>query len=213
MKKNLLILLGTLIYLPALAQVFEYAYEGQTLTYTVVDEEAKECKVFSNDPVSGNLVIPPIAKNGNNEYTVTLIADGAFAYCELSSLTLPSTLVHIGTDAFWGCNEITSVYYGADDPITAILGTFMPSVYHNATLYMTETGAALGRTICPWSEFDNIVVYEFDGIGAIDANTDTTKPCEIYSISGVMVVDRTEGLAPGVYIVRRGNEAKKIMVK
>lgn len=44
MKKLLLIMLGVLIALPAMARDFTYEYEGQTLTYTVINEEAKTCK-------------------------------------------------------------------------------------------------------------------------------------------------------------------------
>ena len=43
MKKILLSALGVLFALPGLAQNFTYEYEGQTLTYTVLDEEAKTC--------------------------------------------------------------------------------------------------------------------------------------------------------------------------
>lgn len=43
MKKALLMLLGALLALPSLARDFTYTYEGQTLTYTVLDEEAKTC--------------------------------------------------------------------------------------------------------------------------------------------------------------------------
>lgn len=37
MKKLLLMMLGVLIALPAIALDFTYTYEGQTLTYTVID--------------------------------------------------------------------------------------------------------------------------------------------------------------------------------
>lgn len=43
-QKILLFLLGSLLSLSAMARDFKYTYEGQTLTYTVIDEEAKTCE-------------------------------------------------------------------------------------------------------------------------------------------------------------------------
>ena len=65
MKKFLLLLLGAILSLPVMARDFTYKYEGQTLTYTVIDEDAKTCMtkagggVYSpGNNVSGDLVIP-----------------------------------------------------------------------------------------------------------------------------------------------------------
>ena len=41
MKKFLLFMLGVLLALPGIARDFSYEYEGQTLTYTVISEDAK----------------------------------------------------------------------------------------------------------------------------------------------------------------------------
>lgn len=41
MKKFLLSMLGVLLALPGIARDFTYEYKGQTLTYTVIDEDAK----------------------------------------------------------------------------------------------------------------------------------------------------------------------------
>lgn len=72
MKKLSLTLLGILIVLPAYSRDFTYNYEGQTLTYTIVNEDLKTCRTrkgSSNDDntmnpgnqVSGDLVIPAVA--------------------------------------------------------------------------------------------------------------------------------------------------------
>lgn len=45
MRKILLLALGALIALQALARDFTYEYEGQTLSYTVINEEAKTCQL------------------------------------------------------------------------------------------------------------------------------------------------------------------------
>lgn len=120
MKKLILFTIGALMALPSLAREFTYEYEGQTLTYTVLDEETRtvETKAGSEDggyyntivsPVSGNyasgnLVIPSIVKDGNTEYTVTAIGNYSFYDCsELDSVTIPNSVTTIGNYAFSGC--------------------------------------------------------------------------------------------------------------
>ena len=120
MKKMLLTLLGVLLALPGIARDFTYEYEGQTLTYTVIDEDAKTCKtkdgksdnvnVYPGNSVSGVLEIPSIAKDGDVEYSVTKIGDLAFSYCSgLTSVTIPNSVTTIGNSAFEKCSGLTSV--------------------------------------------------------------------------------------------------------
>ena len=117
MKKLLLLIVGVLSVLPTFAQVFEYTYEGQTLKYTILDEEAKTCAVGSNH-ITGDLVIPSIAKDGNTVYSVTSIQNNAFYvnsnYCnkDLTSVTIPNSVTTIGNMAFSGCFGLTSVTIG-----------------------------------------------------------------------------------------------------
>ena len=122
MKKLLLTLLGVLIALPSLARDFNYTYAGQTLTYTVIDEDAKTCKTKDGDYnyssekyipgnyVVGSLEIPSVAKDGDTEYTVISIGDSAFNNCsDLTSVTIPNSVSSIGNRAFSGCSSLTSV--------------------------------------------------------------------------------------------------------
>ena len=123
MKKTLLALLGVLLAQPVIAQDLEdeardftYEYEGQTLTYTVLDEDAKTCETkggsfFSGgNYVSGNLIIPATAKDGDMEYSVTSIGMFAFKECSgLTSVTIPESVTSIGDYAFYWCSDLTSV--------------------------------------------------------------------------------------------------------
>ena len=116
MKKFLLFMLGTLMALPGIARDFTYEYEGQTLTYTVLDEDAKTCEtkggsIFSGgNYVSGNLIIPATAKDGDMEYSVTSIGMFAFSECSgLTSVTIPESVTSIGDYAFYWCSDLTSV--------------------------------------------------------------------------------------------------------
>ena len=116
MKKLLLLLLGIVGTLPIFARDFEYTYEGQTLVYTVLDEEAKTCEPRNGDfrgggnQVAGTLIIPAAAKDGDVEYFV--IAIGTYAFCDCSGLTsvaIPNSVTSIGSYAFCRCSGLTSV--------------------------------------------------------------------------------------------------------
>lgn len=125
MKKNLLFMLfGVMLTLPTYARDFTYTYEGQTLTYTVLDENAKTCEtkvgsIFSGYPhtpgnkVSGNLIIPEIAIDGDVEYSVTSIGVRAFSCCfGLTEVIIPNSVTLIGNCAFEYCSELTAVNIG-----------------------------------------------------------------------------------------------------
>lgn len=103
--------------LPTMARNFEYTYDGQTLTYTVLDEDAKTVQTKQGresqggNNVSGDLVIPSVVKDENNvEYTVRAIGDRAFVNdTELTSITIPGSVQLIDMFALYGCTGLTSV--------------------------------------------------------------------------------------------------------
>lgn len=98
------------------ARDFTYTYEGQTLTYTVLDENAKTCQTKNSswpqhgNSVSGDLIIPEIAKDGNKGYSVTTIGEyGFYGDSGLTSVIIPNTVTSIGEYAFYRCNGLATV--------------------------------------------------------------------------------------------------------
>lgn len=124
MKKFLLMMIGVLMSLPTFARDFTYEYEGQTLTFTVLDEGAKTCETragsvdYDSNTMSvgnrtevKNLVVPALAKDSekNVEYTVVKIGDCGFGFNSFESVTIPKTVKEIGDYAFYACPTITSI--------------------------------------------------------------------------------------------------------
>lgn len=118
--KQILSLLLLLICSTIVAADFKYTYKGKTLTYTVVDEESRTCKLkdghyygTSGNQVSGKLVIPSKVKYGRYYYTVTELGAYTFYGCsKLTSVTIPSSVTTIGKCAFAGCKRLTKVIIG-----------------------------------------------------------------------------------------------------
>lgn len=124
-KKKILLFLGIITALPTLARDFEYIYEGQTLTYTVLDEDAKTCEIMSwggaENSVSGTLLIPETVSDGINEYTVTSIGEYAFYGCSgLTSVSIPQSITFIGSWAFDDCTSLTKAEYASIESLCCI---------------------------------------------------------------------------------------------
>ena len=108
--KRLIFLLSIISFscLASVARDFSYTYEGQTLVYTVLDEEAKTCEpkagyttgiyAIPGNNVSGKLILPEKVMDGNNAYVLTRIGDFAFSSCYglTGPLTIPNSVTSIG---------------------------------------------------------------------------------------------------------------------
>lgn len=115
MKKIILTALIILSTAIAYARDFTYTYEGQTITYTVIDEVAKTCKTKEGssssgwgNSVYGELKLPEHPKDGDSEFTLTEIGKQSFFTSDLTgSLVIPNTVKKIGEKAFWNCFGFT----------------------------------------------------------------------------------------------------------
>ena len=102
------ILLGIVFTLCACAFVTSesvYAkktYTENDITYRIMNEEA----IVTSCSVAGNVVTVTEVVNG---YNVTSIGRRAFAGSKYSEIVLPETVVTISNDAFYACENLTSV--------------------------------------------------------------------------------------------------------
>lgn len=115
MRHKILFLLAALISLTATATEFQYTYEGQTLWYTITDENAKTVEVragnedLAGSEVIGELIIPAVVKYGDTDYSVVSIGDYAFSTSAINSVQIPNSVTSIGEAAFYTCVGLTSV--------------------------------------------------------------------------------------------------------
>lgn len=59
-------------------------------------------------------------------------------------------------------------------------------------------------------------IYFFEGMevptGIADVNNDVNAAKVVYNLNGMVVGNTTDGLKPGVYIVKQGKSVKKVVV-
>ena len=154
--------------------------------------------------------------------SVTTIGSSAFSGCNgLTSLELPSSVTTIGSSAFSGCNGLKDVYYATTRPTNdASENIFDNSTYSSATLWVPQEAVELCQRISPWRNFYDIKPYDFaTGVEDIvfspeDRYEDDVKELtEVFTLDGAKVSETQENLSPGVYVIRKGSETKKIVVK
>ena len=105
MKKSLLLLFAAFATLVASAQD---KVEIDGIWYNL-DEETQQAEVTSGDTkYSGSITIPATVIYEAVNYSVTNIGSYAFAYCSISSVTIPLGVTNIGGHAFYSCS-LTSI--------------------------------------------------------------------------------------------------------
>ena len=121
---------GSILVVPKGSREFDYTYEEQTLTYSVLSEEDRTVMVVGgnysyqydslglwdcnlNDSkynISGDLVIPKKVTDGDNTFTVVALGTGCFSKNKkITSVTLPESVNYIGDGTFYECEGLTSI--------------------------------------------------------------------------------------------------------
>lgn len=146
----------------------------------------------NSDKYSGEVVIPSTVTYNNTTYTVTSIANLAFAGChKVTSIVVPESVTAIGKGAFWDCSALTSITLPEK---LDILGTSSPG--SNVDLEEgLECGdgssVALSAVFYGCSSLTSIVIPEgvksITGLAFADyaSLTSVTIPASVKSIEGV----------------------------
>ncbi len=148
-KSILLTLLTALLALPALARDFEY----NGITYSINDENLKTCYtksgsvVQAGNTVEGDIIIPSVASDGENEYTVIAIGRYGFSECvNLTSITMPESVTRINEYAFNGCAGLTSIKI--PDGVTQIDQYAFRNCSDLTSISIGEAVSSIGYNIC-----------------------------------------------------------------
>lgn len=106
----------------------------------------------------GSLVLPAEVEYDGLRYDVTALDDSALYNCrDLSTVTLPPTLLLIGSDAFCGCSSLDTLYTLAQEP-PCIKGEwcFWEVPQEAALVVPCRSGTAYRSAHC-WDYFDTII--------------------------------------------------------
>lgn len=156
------------------------------------------------------LVIPSIYKGKS----VTAVLNEGFSYKNmLKSVSFPASVTSIGDMAFYGCRNIVDVTsLNLTPPAMGGADVFSSSVYQSAVLHVLDAShqAYAGHDV--WGRFADIRGDGHNGLFGVSYEG-AAGVIEVYDVNGVKVGNSTEGLQPGIYVVRCGNEVKKCYVK
>lgn len=112
--KNLthsLFLFLTLLFFPATASAYSFCVNGIYYDILVDNEAEVTYKDFNYNSYSGNVIIPATVTYGGTIYSVTSIGYSAFSLCsKMTSITIPNTITHVGSQAFSYCIGLKGVY-------------------------------------------------------------------------------------------------------
>ncbi len=114
MKKKLTLLVFMLLPLAVNAAV---QIDGIYYNLDSSNKTAEVARWARGHKYTGDIVIPSSIINGEVEYNVTSIVAQAFASCpDLTSVTIPNSVIKIGGDIFSGCTGLASIIINEGNP-------------------------------------------------------------------------------------------------
>ena len=101
--------------------------------------------------------IPSAVTYNNETYLVTGVGNTAFWGCvNVKSISLPSTINTIETDAFHGCSSLQVIICNAITPPSLKPSSFDNTTYNTATLYVPDNAVSAYKAAANWMSFSNI---------------------------------------------------------
>ncbi len=129
----------------------------------------------------------------------------------LTSISLPSTLNTLsGSMTFMSCSAITEITSLNTVPPTCDTSYMFDAFAETAKLMVPKESVDAYKAATGWSAFSTVEGIETSGIDSIESDSDNTN-AEYYNLQGIKV--SPEALTPGIYIMRNGNKATKVLVK
>ena len=105
---------------------------------------------------------------------MTCIGEWAFLGCTgLTSITIPSSVTSIGSEAFSGCKNIENVYCYAETVPSTETDAFKEAYIEYATLHVPESAINAYKTTKPWSAFGTFKTLEGTGVEKNKCETPT----------------------------------------
>ena len=209
------------------ATPLDYSKAAYIVNNAVYDKEYKEI-LFVPYNKDGDYAVPsevtvigesayrylPNLKTTEIHNDVTTIGNQAFASCDaLENVILPMKLETLGSAVFENSNNIKNVVFNGPSPVESTSDVFSSNVYENATLYVRSGRQTLFMTVSPWKFFYNITDEPYSGIDEVIADFNEDAPYEVFNLNGVKIAATPANLPAGIYIIRQGDNVKKIAVK
>lgn len=169
----------------------------------------------------GAVVIPETVSYGGNDYTVTTIGDGAFAWScyDMTSISIPATVTSIADQAFANASALDTVYVNWQTPL-AVTGEPFYGVGKEdrttwtydlsaVTLVVPDGTADAYKAVEPWKNFNVVEKSVVTAINRTQATVANGRK-EYFSLSGEKLGTMP---AQGVCIVRDARGARKVVIR
>ncbi|MDE6655176.1 MAG: leucine-rich repeat domain-containing protein [Muribaculaceae bacterium] len=187
---------------------------------SVDDENEYFCSVdgvmFNKDITK--LSVFPAGRSGEYSIPETVTEIGEYGFSTsiyLSVLHIPGSLNKIDLWGFGGCTGLSEIYCAGEKPAWTYgnMSPFAYQTFEEAVLYVPEGFLDIYRSNSVWGCFSDIREFVPTGISDVEGDVNSEQPVMIYDMSGVNVGGDVESLRPGIYIIRQGETAKKIIVR
>ena len=195
------------------------------------ENEGKVSLVDYDDYLAQTIAIPQTVTSDGATFTVTAVGAsdnyaGPFENCAaVTAMSIPSTVTKINLKALWGCTNLMHLECHATVPPTAAVEAFM-DVPTDCALYVPDGSIDKYKERTGWGRFftvkgdvesirrDDLQVSGKNGILTVK-NAALGAQVEIFAITGQVIYkgfDTTIALPAGVYVVRVGGCAKKVII-